>query len=310
MTVAQNQPEPPRHEGSDLARDHAHAVTTMRRALTDRRGEARSFRSRADQLGSGVLTLLQLLEMPRSERTDGTHFVLHNEKGDLLEGQLRAYLKEILRGANGLQACQALLDAADEAAEAQVDEVSTYLHGFADRQLAREASPVHRGELPPAVAVPPQGPAAPGLPKRMPQRPAIGPQPTEPPMFPPAPPETDVEQTGAIVAKLRDSGVHITAEVEASMRKDGKSAAAPDMGQPAPAGFGPAAVRMGDTQRLPVVVDEPDRTGEALADLAAGDASDGEQVVPFFAIPAGHSDASPAVSRPSRSADAGDDDAA
>lgn len=326
MTVTQHtdvhHSEPPHPS----ARDHAHRVAAIASIAESQLRESEDERAERSRLADGLVVLRTLLTLPWSERVLEVDRVLHDEKGDLDESRVVEYLGLLLdeeQRWSSLQVRQSMVRRRAQAVIGDAWEVAQHLHGMADaalaRQAPREASPVHRGELPPAATVPAQKSEPEALPQRMPERPATvpeqrGPQPSQPPMFPPAPPESTAEQTSELVAHLRESGVTISPETEASMRKDGKSTP-PAMGPAAPAEFGASAVpqmqfsaQSGDTQRLPVIKDESAHAAEVLAELAMDDASaelDSPEPLPFVRAPHGAS----LPAGPSRSGSGGDDDA-
>jgi hypothetical protein len=258
MTVTQ--PDTP-HPAD--AREHAHMVSAVAAIAETQLGEAESERARRALLEDGLSVLRWLIAAPRSERTLEVDRVLHSEKDDLVEGQVVEYINRLLRGESSLMARHAMVRGRAQSAIGSAWEVAAHLHSLADARVVREASPVHRGELPPVPAVPAQRPESEPLPRRIPGRPE--------PLFPPAPPESPVEQTGAIalraVEALRVAG-ESTAASEAALAS--LIGPAPDPTFAAAALPQARAVRAGDTARLPVV---PDVDG-VLEELGMGDASE------------------------------------
>jgi hypothetical protein len=298
---------------ADMARGDADLVLEIAQIADEQIGETEDERTLRIRFQEALRSLRWDLGSPWSEHVVSADRVLRTPKGDLDEQRVCEFLSRVLDGSSAAEARHAMDRNVKQAKLAEARSgVAARLHGIANGQWgqpaprpAREASPVRRGELPPAVVAPAE-PARVSAP--LPQRVQSPPE----PMFPKAPPESPVEQTGDIFAALRRSGHDIPVEMEAAARKDGR-AAAPAFGPPSDPAFSATAlpqavpVRSGDTQRMTPVRPDAD---EVLAELAMNDASVGERKVPGvrpFAAAAG----SGGASRPAASVDgsAGDDDA-
>jgi len=294
MTIVHNDSQQSEHAHQKAdARDHAHKVAAIATLAETGLREAESERVTRDRLEDGMDVLRTLLTLPWSERTLEVDRVLHTEKGDLDELRVVEYLNRLKRGESSLQARHAMVRGSAQSVIGDGWAVAQYLYAAADSLMAQEPrrqpqapSPVHRGELPPAVPVE-SAPKPEQLPKRV-----AAPTPAEP-MFPKAPPESPAEQTGVIAARavesLREAG-HATPASDAALanltQQRGPAMTPPDPQFGAASIPGQRAVRSGDTARLPVIDDR----SEAEIDEALGRLADDEPVSeprPFSPAPVG-----------------------
>lgn len=291
----------------DLAREHGNHVALLADIAEEQLAASEREREDRNRYEDGLQVLRWLVGAPWSERTLEIDRVLHDGHGTLSEAKVAEYIRLLLNGESSLTARYAMVGRHAQQAQvtrsavANARAVSSNLHSLAEateRPAAREAQPPARPALPSAAA---PAPVQAELPHREPIAPSL------PPLFPPAPEESPVEQTGTLVALVKDASKAGTLSVQSVQRLHDEgfgqrpAAAAPVFGPTPDPGFAASALpgRIGDTITM--------RADEVLAGLAADDASKVDADAP--ALPPFVRAASAAESRSSGAAgkDAGDE---
>jgi hypothetical protein len=293
----------------DLAREHGNHVALLADVTEDCIAEVDLELGARTQYEDGLQVLRFLIGAEWSERVLELDQVLHDERGSFSAQKAVEFIDLLLAGRSSMQARQEMLARqprrADRArlrreAVASARGVSSNLHSLAE---ATERPAPHAPQAPARPALPSAAAPAPvqaELPHREPIAPSL------PPLFPPAPEEKPTEQTGTLVALVKDASKAGTLSVQSVQRLHDEgfgqrpAAAAPVFGPAPDPGFAASALpgRIGDTITM--------RADEVLAGLAADDASKVDADAP--ALPPFVRAASAAESRSSGAAGKGDGD--
>ena len=278
MTITNDRP----HAG-DLAHGDATLVLDIAEIAEEQLGETEDERNLRVRYQEALHSLLWDLNAPWSEHTVAADRVLRTPRGDLDESRVAQFLDRVLRAGQSAADARHAMDR--ELKHAKITEarsgVASRLHALGERDRAREATPVHRGELPPAQAVPAQGPGLEPLPKRVPRpvqrEPIAPPAPEEPGRVEHADedPMWSTMQLSAIAAGGSAKGA-LKPETLQRLHDEGfgqtQKPGAPEMGPSAPAEFGASAIPQ---QRVSLVDTVTMHADEVLSGLALDDAGDG-----------------------------------